>query len=114
MTTLFLPTCNFKALHITLSPSTEVTMGCRNAIVVSSTDTLNKIATLHYGRSYSVKSASGNELLKTIALTLTCPQSPLKPLEVTFLTTKTLKTQKTQIIVDKTTVIHRKSQVWDP
>ena len=113
-TTLFLPICNFRAHHTTLSPSTEATTDYRNATDVNSMDTLNKTATLHYGHSYSVTFASGNGLLKTIVLTSTCPQSPLKPLEVTFLTTKTLKTQKTQIIVDKTTVIHRKSQVWDP
>ena len=90
-TTLFLPTCNFKALHITLLLLTEATTGYHNATDVNNTGTLNKIATLHYGRSYSVKSASGNELLKTIALTLTCPQSPSRPLEATFLTMKTLK-----------------------
>ena len=106
--TLFSTICNFKALHTTLSLSTEATTDCHNVIAVRSTDTLNKTATLHYGRSYSAKFASGNGPLKIIVLTSTCPPSLSKPLEVTFLTTKTLKTQKTQIIVDKTTVIHRR------
>ena len=113
--TLFLPICNFRARHTTLSPSTEATTGYRNATDVSNTDTPNKIATLHYGHSYSARSANGNEPLKTIVLTLTCPQLPSKLLEVTFLMTKMLKTQKTQIIDDKTTVIHRivKSGILD-
>ena len=92
-----------------------MTTGCRNAIAVSSTDTLNKIATLHYGRSYSVKSANGNALLKTTAPILTCLQSPSRPSEAIFPMTKMLKIQKTQIIVDKTTVIHHtvKSGILD-
>ena len=65
----------------------EVITGYHNVIVVSSMDTLSRIAIPHYNCFYYVKSANGNTLLKITALT-----SP---------TTKTPKIQKTQIIVDK-------------
>ena len=115
MTTLFLPIYNFKALHITLSPSMEVTTGCHNAIVANNTDILRRIAILHYNRSCSAKFASGNALLKITVPISTCLPSLSRPSEVTFPMTKTLKIQKTQIIVDKTTVIHRtvKSGILD-
>ena len=87
------------------------TTGYRNATDVNSTDTLNKTATLHYGPSYSLKFANGNRILKTIVLTLTCPQSLSKPLEVTFLTTKMLKTHN-YCQQDHSNPLY--SQVWDP
>ena len=100
-TTLLLPIYNFKALCTTPSPLMEVTTGCHNVIVASSTDTLNRIATHHYNHFYSVKSASGSVPLKTTALISTCLWSPSKPSEATSPTTKTLKIQTTQIIVYK-------------
>ena len=113
-TTLFLPICNFRAHHTTLSPSTEATTDYRNATDVNSMDTLNKTATLHYGHSYSVMFASGNGLLKTTVLTSTCLQSPLRPLEVTFLTTKTPKDPENSDYCRQDHSNPSQSQVWDP
>ena len=93
--------CNYRVPRITLSILTAATTDYHNAIDANNMDTLNKIATPNYNCSYSVRSASGNEPLKTTVRISTCHRLLLKPLEATFRMTKMLKPRKLRLLLTR-------------